>query len=168
MRRRLVHLGAGAALLLAACSGSGEEAGRPSFSQKLEADSEKFTRAKQQERQQQEQRRKEMEEAYRRRWQSAGGATLPDTASPGARPAPASGDDVQYVLSDKDLTFLVLNKLRLMQGASAISVSCQEGRVQLFGEVESAAKKEELVRALKALPGVLKIDAGEFYVKTEQ
>jgi len=165
MTWRLLSPAAVAFLLLAACSNSGGDSRRTSFSRKLEQESEKFAQAKQQERQQQEQRRKEMEEAYRRQWQAAGGTGQP-AADSGPAAAPAPRPEVQYVLSDKDLTFLVLNKLRLMQGSSSISVSCQDGKVQLFGEVDSAARKDEIVAAIKGLPGVVKVDAGELYVSS--
>lgn len=166
MLRKLTGLGL--ALLLAgaiACSEDPSKKEKSEFFRKMEKESEAFARRKVQEKKEQDARQKQQTEAYYKQLEEEAAranqaAAAPAPASP---ESPAGGGDVQYVLSDKDLTFLVLNKIRLLQHRSTVSVECKDGVVKLFGETDSAETKQRLVSELKKLPGVRKVDASELY-----
>ena len=160
--------GLGLALLLAgviACSENPSRKEKSDFFRKMEQESEEFARRKVKERKEQEARQKQQTEAYYKRLEeeAARAQQQADAAPPAAASPAAPAGDVQYVLSDKDLTFLVLNKIRLLQHRSTVSVECKDGVVKLFGETESAEMKQRLVTELKKLPGVQRVDASELY-----
>jgi osmotically-inducible protein OsmY len=165
MRRKLSGLGL--ALLLAgglACSEDPSKKEKSDFFRKMEQESEEFARRKVKERKEQEARQKQQTEAYYKRLEEEAVRASQAAAAPPAAASPAApAGDVQYVLSDKDLTFLVLNKIRLLQHRSTVSVECKDGVVKLFGETESAEMKQRLVAELKKLPGVQRVDASELY-----
>ena len=164
MPRKLTGLGL--ALLLAgaiACSEDPSKKEKSEFFRKMEQESEALARRKVRERKEQEARQKQQtEEYYKRLAEEAARANQAAAAPAPASPAAPAGD-VQYAMSDKDLTFLVLNKIRLLKHQSTISVECKDGVVKLFGETESAETKRRLVTELKKLPGVQKVDASELY-----
>jgi osmotically-inducible protein OsmY len=171
-RSRTVAAGCAAAAILLAvavapgCS-SPEPAGKKSgFLASLEEDAQRDARRKMKEREAEEARRKAMEEDARRRWAEeaarSGGTAAPSAGT--AKPAAAAGDGLVYELSDKDLTFLVLNKIRLGYKGSTVSVNCAGGRVELFGEVPSEETKQRLVADIRKLPGVREVVARELFV----
>lgn len=159
--------GLGLALLLAgviACSEAPSKKKQTDFFQKMEQESEALARRKVKERKEQEARQKQQtEDYYKRLAEEAARANPAPAASSGETPA-APAADVQYVMSDKDLTFLVLNKIRLLQHRSTVSVECKDGVVKLFGETDSEETKKHLVGELRKLPGVRKVDASELYL----
>jgi osmotically-inducible protein OsmY len=148
--------------LLMACSSAPDKKSKSDFLQKMERESEEFARRKMKERAEQEAKRKQQWEEYRKRMEETARAQQPAVAPAPQSPAEPAAD-VQYVLSDKDLTFLVLNKIRLITRKSSVSVECKDGVVKLFGEAESAEVKQKIIAELKKLPGVVKVDGSELY-----
>lgn len=168
--RAVCSVCAAAALLLAAaaatgCSSSDEQKKKSAFLESLEQDARREAAEKMKQRQVEEARRKAMEEEARRRWAAEAARTAtPGTAAPAAPAASGAADGVVYELSDKDLTFLVLNKIRLGYKGSTVSVNCAAGRVELFGQVATEETKQRLVADIRKLPGVREVVAGELYV----
>jgi len=159
-----------AALLLTAavatgCSSADEHQGQSAFLESLEQDARREAAEKMKQRQAEEARRKAVEEEARRRWaDEAARATAPGAAAPAAPAAAAAADGVVYELSDKDLTFLVLNKIRLGYPGSTVSVNCAAGRVELFGQVPTEDTKRRLIADIRKLPGVREVVARELFV----
>ena len=151
----------------AACSADPAKKEKAGFIRKMEQESEAFAKKKMEERARQEARNKQQWEEYRKRMEEEAARAATAVAPPVAAAPASSTDDVQIVLSDKDLTFVVLNKIRLMQHRSTISVECKDGVVKLFGEAESAEVKQRLVSELKKLPGVRRVDASELYLPVQ-
>ena len=136
------------------------------FLKKLEQQSEKEARKTEMKRKAEEQKKKKLQEEYQKKlaemtkkWQEA------RKKQQATSPASGSSSNVQYVLSDKDLTYIVLQKIMIMTGSNTISVNCHNGVVKLFGEAESTTMKDKIIKALKKLPGVLKIDASDLHIK---
>ncbi|NLI47576.1 MAG: BON domain-containing protein, partial [Acidobacteria bacterium] len=88
----------------------------------------------------------------------------PGAAAPAAPAAAGTADGVVYELSDKDLTFLVLNKIRLGYKGSTVSVNCAAGRVELFGQVPTEETRQRLIADVRKLPGVREVVARELFV----
>ncbi len=164
MLRKLT--GFGLALLLAgviACSEDPSKTEKSEFFRKMEKESEAFARRKVQEKKEQDARQKQQTEAYYKQLEEEAARANQAAAAPAPADSATPAAAVQYVMSDKDLTFLVLNKIRLLQHRSTISVECKDGVVKLFGETDSAETRQQLVSELKKLPGVRKVDASELY-----
>jgi osmotically-inducible protein OsmY len=149
--------------LLMACSSAPDKKSKSDFLQKMERESEEFARRKMKERAEQEAKRKQQWEEYRKRMEEEAARAQQPAAAPAPQSPAEPAADVQYVLSDKDLTFLVLNKIRLITRKSSVSVECKDGVVKLFGEAESAEVKQKIIAELKKLPGVVKVDGSELY-----
>ncbi|GEM_PF-982263 len=161
---------AAAALLLTAaattgCSSTDEKRGKSAFLESLEQDARRDAAEKMKQRQAEEARRKAVEEEARRRWAGeAARAAAPGAAAPAAPAAAGTADGVVYELSDKDLTFLVLNKIRLGYKGSTVSVNCAAGRVELFGQVPTEETRQRLIADVRKLPGVREVVARELFV----
>lgn len=163
------RLAAGVIFLVLAVAGSGgcsseKPKKNDEFIQRLDRDADLYVQKNKQRREAEAVRRRTQEEQYRRRLaEEARRASLPPAAT-AATPAQTADNGPQYILSDKDLSFIVLNKLRLLQKRSTVSISCKDGVVQLFGEVGSEEEKQHIIKEIKKLPGVLRLDASELMV----
>lgn len=129
-----------------------------------------FASGKRQEKEVQDARLKKEKERVAKAWAEYNAKAMRSQA---ARPPKAAAGQLQqsqqpqtpvYVLPDKDLSFLVLNKIRFLISRPAISVSCKDGVVQLFGEVPSAEIRNQLLQDIRKLPGVLKVESTELVV----
>lgn len=170
LTRAMCSACAAAALLLTAavatgCSSTDEKRGKSAFLDGLEQDARREAAEKMKQREAEEARRKAVEEEARRRWAGeAARATAPGAAAPAAPAAAGAADGVVYELSDKDLTFLVLNKIRLGYKGSTVSVNCDAGRVELFGQIPTEEARQRLIADVRKLPGVREVVARELFV----
>lgn len=162
-RRKAWPALAGLAIILFSCGGDpAVEARREEFRKKEEA-TRKYAAEIKQKQKQKAARQQEQQAEYRRRQEEQARRYEPaGTGSPS--PADSEEEPVQYIISDKDLTFLVLNKIRLTLPRSTVSVSCQNGEVSLFGEIGTAQLRDQLIETIKKLPGVTKVISNELYV----
>ena len=165
MRRTIV----GAAVLIpvlllggGGCSSDKPKGRGDDFIRRLDRDADRYVQENKKKRAQEEATRREQNEQNRKRWAEEAQRANQAVETPAVREGNQQpGGQVQYVLSDKDLSFVVLNKLRQLQHRSTVSISCKDGVVQLFGEVESAEQRQRIISEIQKLPGVVKVDATE-------
>ncbi len=164
----MVLLLAGVVLLGACSSEKKEQKQENDFLAEVQKKSEAAAQKKQQQIEDLKADRQQKQQAYQKQMQEQAEKTrqmIQQSQNSSRARSASSGAQTQVILNDKDLTFVVLNKIRMITGGAPVSVSCKDGVVQLYGLVSSEAMKKKVVDELKKTPGVKKVDPRELGIE---
>ncbi len=147
--------------LLTSCSSEKKTKKKNDFLANIEKSADSFAKKKKEEmlkkKREKEEKEKELSEARKKqllKWQE----------EMAKREKEASKRRVEYVVNDDDLRFLIRNTMLTKFENLQVNAGVKNGVVKLYGRVKSKAEKQKLIKALKKIPGVKKIDASYLQV----
>ena len=170
--------------LYAVCGGTSCSSEKPKkssddFLEKLEKDSRKIASKAKQKREREKADRKQREEKHKRKIAEESKKVKEahsEMLNRQSQPAPpdsvkgAPEQDVQYDMSEQDIKLfkrLILSKIQEASDGAPISMSFENGEVTLFGIVKSAATRQKVIRTLKNIQGIRRVNAEQLVVESK-
>jgi len=161
------------------CSSEKPKKSSGDFLEKLDKDSRKIASKAKQKRDREKADRKQREEKQKRKIAEESEKVkeaYSEMLSRQSQPAPAdavkdsSTQDVRYDMSEQDIKLfkrLILSKIQEASDGAPISMSFENGDVTLFGIVKSAATKQKVIRTLKNIQGIRRVNTEQLVVESD-